>query len=145
VRGQGPPHLLGESRCTLLREQSQLALPRLPTDGVVADAAFVDGSHVFHNVFVDLYFLRELVRPGGLIVLDDCDWPSVATAVQYDELNAGWRPDGRDLPPRLAPSGCLNRTESRGSRNSSPLDCSRQPDFSGRWAAKGSAADSGAG
>jgi len=63
--------------------------------------AFVDGSHVFHNVFVDLYFLRELIRPGGLIVLDDCDWPSVATAVQYYELNAGWRAAGRDLPPRL--------------------------------------------
>jgi hypothetical protein len=63
--------------------------------------AFVDGSHVFHNVFVDLYFLRELIRPGGLIVLDDCDWPSVATAVEYYELNAGWRADGRGLPPRL--------------------------------------------
>jgi hypothetical protein len=61
------------------------------TDGLRADAAFVDGSHIFHNVFVDLYFLRELVRPGGLIVLDDCQWPSVATAVRYYELNTGWR------------------------------------------------------
>jgi predicted O-methyltransferase YrrM len=72
-------------------EQSQLVLPRLVTEGFVADAAFVDGSHIFHNVFVDLYFLRELVRPGGLIVLDDCQWPSVATAVRYFEVNAGWR------------------------------------------------------
>ncbi len=62
----------------------------LTTEGFVADAAFVDGSHMFHNVFVDLFFLRELVRPGGLIILDDCDWPSVATAVQYFETNAGW-------------------------------------------------------
>jgi predicted O-methyltransferase YrrM len=53
--------------CTLLDERSQIALPRLVTEGFVADAAFVDGSHVFHNVFVDLYFLRDLVRPGGLI------------------------------------------------------------------------------
>jgi hypothetical protein len=45
----------------------------------------------FTNVFVDLYFLRQLVRPGGLIVLDDCDWPSVATAVRYFEVNTGWR------------------------------------------------------
>jgi predicted O-methyltransferase YrrM len=77
--------------CTLLRERSQLALPRLVAEGFVADAAFVDGSHIFHNVFVDLAFLRELVRPGGLIVLDDCDWPSVATAARYFELNTGWR------------------------------------------------------
>src|SRR5579864_1056899 len=62
----------------LVAERSQLALPRLVEQEFVADAAFVDGSHIFHNVFVDLYFLREIVRPGGLIVLDDCDWPSVA-------------------------------------------------------------------
>lgn len=70
-------------------------------DGLVADAAFVDGSHIFHNVFVDLYFLRELVRPGGLVVLDDCWWPSVATAVRYFELNAGWQPEPVDCETRL--------------------------------------------
>lgn len=79
--------------CSLRRERSQLVLPRLVADGFVADAAFVDGSHMFHNVFVDLYYLRELVRPGGLVVLDDCHWPSVATAVRYFEVNTGWRPD----------------------------------------------------
>ena len=85
-----PARLAGLS--TLVRERSQLALPRLLAGGLVADAAFVDGSHVFHNVFVDLYFLREIVRPGGLLVLDDCQWPSVATAVRYFELNTGWVP-----------------------------------------------------
>jgi predicted O-methyltransferase YrrM len=39
----------------LLRERSQIALPRLAADGMSADAAFVDGSHVFHNVIGDLY------------------------------------------------------------------------------------------
>jgi predicted O-methyltransferase YrrM len=75
---------------TLLTERSQVALPRLVEEGLVADAAFVDGSHIFHNVFVDLYYLRELLRPGGLIVLDDCEWPSVGTAVNYFVINAGW-------------------------------------------------------
>jgi len=87
--------------CSLLEDRSQLALPRLATAGFVADAAFVDGSHVFHNVFVDLYFLRELVRPGGLVVLDDCQWPSVATAVRYFEVNAGWRPQPMAQSTRL--------------------------------------------
>ena len=87
--------------CMLIPERSQLALPRLLAEGVVADAAFVDGSHIFHNVFVDLYFLRELVRPGGLIVLDDCQWPSVATAVRYFEVNPGWQPQPIDRPTRL--------------------------------------------
>jgi predicted O-methyltransferase YrrM len=87
--------------CTLITERSQLALPRLVSEGLVADAAFVDGSHIFHNVFVDLYFLRELVRPGGLIVLDDCQWPSVATAAHYFEVNAGWRSHEISQPTRL--------------------------------------------
>jgi predicted O-methyltransferase YrrM len=78
--------------CTLVTERSQLVLPRLVTEGFVADAAFVDGSHVFHNVFVDLFFLREIVRPGGLVILDDCQWASVATAARYFEVNTGWQP-----------------------------------------------------
>jgi predicted O-methyltransferase YrrM len=78
--------------CTLLAERSQFALPRLAVEGFVADAAFVDGSHIFHHVFVDLAFLHALARPGGLIILDDCQWPSVATAARYFELNTGWQP-----------------------------------------------------
>jgi predicted O-methyltransferase YrrM len=74
----------------LIRVFSSIALPGLLTDGVVADAAFVDGSHRFHEVFVDLYFLRKIVRPGGLILLDDFDKPPVRTALRYFEENLGW-------------------------------------------------------
>ena len=77
---------------TFVGEASSIALARLTAEGFRADAAFVDGSHRFHEVFVDLYFLRKLVRPGGLIILDDAAWPSVATAVRYFDLNLGWRP-----------------------------------------------------
>lgn len=77
---------------TFIPEPSSIALAQLTSSGVVADAAFVDGSHRFHEVFVDLYFLRKLVRPGGLIVLDDAEWPSVATALRYYDLNVGWTP-----------------------------------------------------
>jgi Methyltransferase domain len=62
---------------TLLRERSQIALPRLAGDGMSADAAFVGGSHLFHNVFVDLYYQQMIIRPGGLVVLDDYWWPSL--------------------------------------------------------------------
>lgn len=80
-----------EDVCTLVRERSQVALPELVSSGYQADAAFVDGSHHFHNVFVDLYFLGELVRPNGLIVVDDCEYPAVGAAVAYWVVNAGWK------------------------------------------------------
>jgi predicted O-methyltransferase YrrM len=70
---------------------SSMALPQLIADGFTADAAFVDGSHRFHDVFVDLYFLRKIVRPGGVVILDDHWWPSVRTAQRYYETNMGWQ------------------------------------------------------
>jgi hypothetical protein len=76
-------------------------LPRLVAEGFNTDAALVDGSHIFHNVFVDLFYLREIVRPGGLVILDDCQWPSVATAVRYFELNTGWQPEALRPTTRL--------------------------------------------
>ena len=89
------------SLCSLVEERSQIALPRLLADGFAADAAFVDGSHIFHNVFVDLFYLRELVRPGGLVILDDWNYLSVATAARYFEVNTGWQPEPIAWPTRL--------------------------------------------
>jgi len=87
--------------CVLFEERSQIVLPRLLSDGFLADAAFVDGSHIFHNVFVDLFYLRELVRPSGLVILDDCSYPSVATAVRYFQANTGWKPEPISASTRL--------------------------------------------
>jgi len=87
--------------CLLFEERSQIVLPRLASEGFLADVAFVDGSHIFHNVFVDLFYLRELVRPGGLVILDDCSYPSVATAVRYFQLNTGWEREPMPAPTRL--------------------------------------------
>ena len=100
-------HVADQTR--FIDEPSSSALPRLTAERFTADAAFVDGSHRFHEVFVDLYFLRKLVRPGGLIIMDDAAWPSVATALRYFDLNLGWRPieiagrlTARQLPAELS-------------------------------------------
>ena len=87
--------------CSLIEKRSQIVLPRLLGEGFLADAAFVDGSHIFHNVFVDLFYLRELVHPGGLVILDDYSYPSVATAVRYFEVNTGWQMQPMSAPTRV--------------------------------------------
>lgn len=79
-----------ESQTTLTEATSSIALARLVAESFVAHAAFVDGSHRFHEVFVDLYFLRKLVRPGGLIILDDAGVAPVGTALNYFDTNLGW-------------------------------------------------------
>lgn len=71
----------------VIEEESQLALPRLVAEGREFDFAFVDGDHRFEGVFLDLYFMTRLVRPGGLVVVDDMWMPAVRTAVAYVEKN----------------------------------------------------------
>jgi predicted O-methyltransferase YrrM len=76
-----------EDLVEVIEEESQLALPRLVSEGREFDLAFVDGDHRFEGVFLDLYFMTRLVRPGGLVVVDDMWMPAVRTAVAYVERN----------------------------------------------------------
>jgi predicted O-methyltransferase YrrM len=76
-----------EDLVEVIEEESQLALPRLVSEGREFDLAFVDGDHRFEGVFLDLYFMTRLVRPGGLVVVDDMWLPAVRTAVAYVERN----------------------------------------------------------
>lgn len=71
-------------------EQSQLVLPRLCGEGQRFDLAFVDGNHRFDAVFVDLFYLGRLVRPGGIILLDDYHLPGIARAASFFLANLGW-------------------------------------------------------
>ena len=73
-----------------LAERSETALPRLLGEGRIFDLAFVDGDHRFDGVFVDLFYLGRLVRPGGVVFLDDYQLPSVERAASFFVGNLGW-------------------------------------------------------
>jgi predicted O-methyltransferase YrrM len=74
-------------------EESLTALPRLLEEGRSFDLAFVDGNHRFDGVFVDLVYLGRLIRPGGVVVLDDYQLPAVARAASFFVANLDWRPE----------------------------------------------------
>ena len=71
-------------------EESQLALPRLLGKARVFDLAFVDGNHRFDGVFVDLFYLGRIVRPGSVVFLNDYQRPAVARAASFFVTNLGW-------------------------------------------------------
>jgi predicted O-methyltransferase YrrM len=71
-------------------EDSRIALPRLLEEGRSFDLAFVDGDHRFDGVFVDPCYLGRLVRPGGVVFLDDYELPAVERAASYFLRNLGW-------------------------------------------------------
>jgi predicted O-methyltransferase YrrM len=71
-------------------EPSQIALPRFVSEGHTFDLAFVDGDHRFDSVFVDLFYAGRLVRPGGVVMLDDYQLPAIECASSFFKSNLGW-------------------------------------------------------
>lgn len=71
-------------------EESKITLPRLLGEGRSFDLAFVDGNHRFDGVFVDLFYLGCLVRPGGIVFLDDYQLPGIARAASFFLKNLDW-------------------------------------------------------
>lgn len=70
-------------------ELSERVLPELWQAGRRFDFIFIDGGHLFENVIFDTFYAVRLVRPGGLIVLDDRWMPSVQRGVAYFTANVG--------------------------------------------------------
>lgn len=73
-----------------IHEESQLALPRLAAEGRAFDLALIDGDHRFEGIFLDLCFADRLVRPRGIVLVDDLWMPSIRLAVSYVQRNLGW-------------------------------------------------------
>ncbi len=77
---------------------SEIALPAMVEQSARFDLAFVDGNHRFDGVFVDLFFLGRLVRPGGVVFLDDYQLPGVARAASFFVENVGWTAESVSPP-----------------------------------------------
>jgi len=71
-------------------EESQIALPGFLSDGRTFDLAFVDGDHRFDAIFTDLMFLGRLVRPGGVVFVDDYQLPAIEKAASFFVANLDW-------------------------------------------------------
>ncbi|MFN3410424.1 MAG: class I SAM-dependent methyltransferase [Limisphaerales bacterium] len=104
---------------------SSLELAALVREGRQFDLIYIDGSHLFEDVFVDFYFTVRLLSLGGVAALDDCADPNIAKVLRFvgknmsnsiEKLNlAPYRPDGgRSLKYRLAHA--LGRTQLRAYR-----------------------------
>jgi predicted O-methyltransferase YrrM len=64
-------------------DRSELALPELVRSGEQFDLIFIDGNHLFDGAMIDTYFALRLIKPGGLIVLDDVWMPAVRKASAF--------------------------------------------------------------
>jgi predicted O-methyltransferase YrrM len=62
---------------------SSLELPRMIEAGERFDLVYVDGSHLFEDMFVDAYFVMRLLQPGGIVAFDDSTNPHVAKVIGF--------------------------------------------------------------
>ena len=69
------------------------ALPALHESGERFGMIYVDGSHLFEDVFVDFYFSNLLLEVGGVIAFDDSACGHVGKVVSFIRRNlaAGYR------------------------------------------------------
>ncbi len=72
------------------KRPSELILPELQQQGRKFDFAVVDGTHRFEGVFIDLFYLNNLMMPSSVIFLDDYQIPSVRKAVTFFLSNMKW-------------------------------------------------------
>jgi predicted O-methyltransferase YrrM len=78
-------------------QDSKVGLAKLLEQNRRFDLAFVDGDHRFEGVFIDLVFFNLLVRPGGIVIVDDLYLPAVARASRFATTNLGWTSEQTEI------------------------------------------------
>ena len=69
---------------------SQQILPRLAGEGLHIDFAFIDGWHTFDHTLIDFFYIDQLLNTGGVVVLDDVDYPSVRRVCEFIITNRNY-------------------------------------------------------
>ncbi len=84
---------------------SSLVLPRLVEKGEQFGLVYVDGSHIFEDVFVDAYFGSRLLAEQGIIAFDDCRDLHVLKVIKFIRTNLKSSLQELDLSPFRADKG----------------------------------------
>jgi len=67
----------------LIEEDSHLALPKMIGEDYQFDLIIVDADPSFQGRFIDCYFAHRLLKPGGYLLIDDLQFPSVPKTIQF--------------------------------------------------------------
>ena len=71
----------------IIEEFSHTALPKLLDERQGFDFIYIDGSHLFEDVFIDIFYSLRLLRSSGIVLLDDCSDPHVYKVVNFARRN----------------------------------------------------------
>jgi predicted O-methyltransferase YrrM len=66
---------------------SHFVLPNLIKADQKFDLIYIDGSHLFENVFLDFFFSLHLLNQGGIMLFDDSSDPHVTKVISFIRKN----------------------------------------------------------
>lgn len=76
-------------------------LPALEAAGRRVDFAFIDGWHTFDYAMVDFFYIDLLLRPGGVLVLDDAwSYRAIRKLARYIVKHRRYRPIDTGIAPK---------------------------------------------
>lgn len=110
---------------------SATELPGLLRAGRQFDLIYVDGSHLFEDVFVDAYYSIRLLNESGFVLFDDSANSHVAKVLRFLRKNAGSGLREFDLSPYRSDAGrslrfrvgrAAGRTQLTGFRRVGPVE-----------------------
>jgi hypothetical protein len=76
-----------ENNIKITDDYSCFALPDLIKQNQKFDLIYIDGSHLFEDVFADFYFSDKLLTAGGIVLFDDNSDPHVNKVTRFIKTN----------------------------------------------------------
>ena len=83
----------------IIEDYSHAALPELNNARERFQAIYIDGSHLFEDVFIDMYYSLKLLSDGGVMFFDDSTDAHVAKVVRFVRSNMQSQLKEIDLSP----------------------------------------------
>ena len=71
---------------------SHQVLPQLEAKKIMIGFAFIDGWHTFDYALIDFFYIDRMLRIGGIVAIDDTNWPSVQKLCRYIVTNRSYTP-----------------------------------------------------
>lgn len=80
-----------ENIVEFIDKPSHQGLVLLDSQNVKADFAFIDGWHTFDYTLVDFFLVDKILKVGGIVILDDSDWPAVHKVCSFISNNLSYK------------------------------------------------------
>ncbi|SDC83024.1 Methyltransferase domain-containing protein [Algoriphagus faecimaris] len=73
----------GFDNFSFIEGYSEIELPKLLSENRKFDFALIDGYHTFDHTLLDFYYIERMIKPGGIIAIDDSSWLSIRKVISY--------------------------------------------------------------